>query len=142
MTVARLHGRLAALLALVALVAAMMAQRFDSVRCAMTGALHWAACCQVAAGSDEGPSFDEPACCEHLDHPALMAAPAAAPAVPVGLALLPAAVALAAPPWAVRPARSRRHEALLSARGPPARAGPRPPPSLARRLATLSVLLT
>lgn len=129
-----------ALLALLALLVAALGQQVASVRCTMSGALHWVACCQVAASADEGPALDTPACCEHQEHPEW---PAAAPVAgePAGeAASLAPTPAVAVPAWDLPSARSQRAALGLAPRGPPARAGPLPPRSLARRLATLSVL--
>lgn len=133
----RLSARLSALLALVALLLAALLQGRPYVRCAMDGALHLVACCQVTAWQD-GQAFDDPACCETLVHDAV--APSTPPErlAPLALLALVPPAPLVVPPaplaW-VAPPRPPRAEP------PPSRAGP-PPPPLAHRLARLSRLLS
>lgn len=130
----------AMLSAAVLLVAALLRGR-TYFHCVMDAALHFEACCAQATLSD-GPAFDDAACCSEHALPSATSAlhtdAVSAPAVP------PSPQVFAIPPLLL-PAR-RAQPTVSGPRAPPVRhrnrMGPAPPPPLAKRLASLSTLLT
>jgi hypothetical protein len=126
--------RAGAWLALLTLLLAALMQGRSYVSCAMDGALHLVACCQVAPWQD-GLAFDEPSCCEGHQNPTLAPALTRAPAPLDGA---PPAVALP-PPAPPAPPLPSQTCALAPDAAPPQARGPPAPPT-AVRLARLSRL--
>jgi hypothetical protein len=133
-----LPRHLALLLTLLSLLCAGFLQGLPYVRCSLDGTLHFVACCQAAHWED-GQAFDEPSCCEHLERPDL--APATSSPAPVPRMPLLAVVPPSWPAVVVRWRLLRVAPPAPVAERPPVRAGPEPP-SMGRRLARLSRLLT